>query len=678
MNLPSVNYELIQLGGGLDQVTPPLSLRPGVARRAANFECSVNGGYSRIEGYERFDGRPSPSAALYNILTCSFLAPIAVGDTVIGLSSAAAGKVIAVTETSIVVTREVGSFLVEETVAVGGTPSAVVADLGVASDALLDATYRALAANDYRADIGPVPGSGPIRGVAYFNGNAYAWRDNVGATMLAMYKSSASGWTAVPYYATFDFAVGTQEMFPGETIVGHTSGATAVLKAVIVTSGSWSAGDAAGYAVFTDMTGTPVTNEWIYIDGTKHAEYRGAYAPIAPLPGGRIESVVANFGGGQTNRRLYFCDGRNTAFEFDGEVLVPIRTAMSPDVPTRIAVHKQHLFLAFGHSLQFSGIGNPYSWDPVLGAGEIAMNDVITNLLPLPGDQTSGALAVYTRNDTSVLYGTSSENFQLSTFNTGTGAIQYTAQNMDQAYVLDDRGVVSLGTTLNFGNFLPASLTMNLRPFLTVHKSFASASTVNRDKGQYRVFFSDAYGIYLTIVNGKYLGAMPVQFAHPVLCAFETEDIDGAATAFFGSSNGYVYQMDRGTSFDGQDIPANLNLIYNPIKSPRLLKRYRKASVELTGDAWAQFTFGYDLGYRTQQLDQPVDAVYENDLRSEFWDSFTWDQFVWDGQELSPNEIGITGTAENIAIRISTVSALLKPFTVNSIILHYSVRRGLR
>ena len=64
LNTPPVQYDLIRLSGGLDQVTPTLSLQPGVARRAANFECSINGGYTRIAGYERFDGRPSPSAAL--------------------------------------------------------------------------------------------------------------------------------------------------------------------------------------------------------------------------------------------------------------------------------------------------------------------------------------------------------------------------------------------------------------------------------------------------------------------------------------------------------------------------------------------------------------------------------------------------------------------------------------
>jgi hypothetical protein len=678
-DLPRVQYDLIRLMGGMDQVTPTLSLKPGVVRRAANFECAITGGYTRIAGYERFDGRPSPSEAQYYILSGTFIDTVSLGDTVTGTVSGATGKVIALPTGEVVLTRVTGIFQPGENLSVSAVIKvSSIQIIGVAADGLLDAQYKSLAAADYRADIQAVPGSGQIRGVAFYNGNVYAWRNNVGGTMLGMYKSTSSGWTAVQYFSVFEFDSGSDEIFPGDTIVGHTSGATALIKTIVVQSGTWAAGNATGYAVFTNMTGTPVTNELIYVGGTKHARYQGAYAPIAPLPNGRVQAVVANFGGGQTNKKLYFCDGINNAYEFDGVTVTPIRTTMSPDVPTGIAVHKQHLFLAFGHSLQFSGLGDPFSWDPVTGAGEIAMNDAITNLIALPGDQSSGALAVYTKSDTSVLYGTSEANFALSNFNVGTGAYQYTGQNLDQTYILAERGVMALGTTLNFGNFATASLTMNLRPFIQVRRNLATASIVNREKGQYRVFFSDGYGLYLTIANGQYMGAMPIQFPNPVTCTSEGQSTDGAETSFFGSTNGYVYQLDAGTSFDGADIPANITLVYNSTNSPRILKRYRTASVELTGDSYAEFGFGYDLGYRSPEYVQPADEVYENDLRSAFWDSFEWDNFVWDGRDLSPSEVEVTGTAENIALRISSVSALLAPFTVNSIIVHYSLRRGLR
>jgi hypothetical protein len=375
---------------------------------------------------------------------------------------------------------------------------------------------------------------------------------------------------------------------------------------------------------------------------------------------------------------MYGCDGKNNAFEFDGTTYVPIRTGMTVDTPNHICFHKQHLFLSFGASLQFSALGYPYQWTPLLGAGEIAMNAEITNLLILPGNQSSGALGVYTRQDTSVLYGTSSANFQLSAFNTGTGAYAYTAQNLDQSYVLDDRGVISMSTSLNFGNFVPASLTMNIRPFIEAHRALAVGSSVNRDKGQYRVFFSDGSALYLTITNANLLGSMPVQFAHTINCCVDGEAPSGGTVQFFGSGNGFVYQMDAGTSFDGGTIAANINLVYNSTKSPRVLKRYRKASVEITGDSYAEIQFGYDLGYRKESITQPVDLSYQNDLRSSYWDEMIWDNFVWDGSDVSPSEIEVTGTAENMAIRISSNSDLLQPFTVNSVIVHYTLRRGLR
>lgn len=675
-NLPSVQYELISLQGGLDQVTPTLSLKSGVARRAANFECSITGGYTRIPGYERFDGQTSPSAAVYNLFDCTLTGAVAVGDTLTGMSSGATGKVIYVDGGTVVITRETSTFVASEGISISGTQVGTIDTIqGVATDGLEDAEFTALAADDYRADIEAVPGSGPVRGVAYYDGVVYAWRDNAGGTQLDMYESTTSGWSQVPYYSQFDFAVGTVEIEAGDTIVGHSSGATALVKAVIVESGSWSAGDAAGYIVFTNMTGTPITNEWIYVGGTKHAEYRGAYSAIAPLPGGRVETVIANIGGGKT---LFGVDGLNRAFSYDGDVYIQIRTGMTDDTPDHVQFHKQHLFLSFGASLQFSAIANAYSWTPVLGAGEIAMNDTITNLIVLPGDQTSGAMAVYTRNDTSILYGTSSEDFKLSNYNSGTGALPYTAQTMEQAYAMDDRGVLALGTSLNYGNFVTSTLTMNIRPFIQARRNLASASSLNREKGQYRVFFSDRNALYITILNGKMLGAMPIQFDHAVTCCVEGETPDGAATSFFGSDDGFVYRLDVGTSFDGDPIPANLNLVFNSSGSPRVLKRYRKASIEMTGDSYAEVSFGYDLAYGSTRVGQAVDAVYDSDLRSSYWDEMNWDNFVWDGVGISPTEVDLQGTGENLSIRLSSVSAILEPFTVNSILIHYSMRRGLR
>jgi hypothetical protein len=55
------------LGGGLDLVTSPMVIPPGKATAGLNYEPHPRG-YQRVDGYERFDGRPKPSEATYYIL----------------------------------------------------------------------------------------------------------------------------------------------------------------------------------------------------------------------------------------------------------------------------------------------------------------------------------------------------------------------------------------------------------------------------------------------------------------------------------------------------------------------------------------------------------------------------------------------------------------------------------
>jgi len=675
-----IQYALIPLAGGLDQVTPTLSLRPGVARDCVNYEAAVTGGYTRIAGYERYDGRPNPSDASYTALTVNITGAIAVGNTIVGATSGATGVVIAVSGSTVVYSKASGTFTVSESVRVSGVSQGTVTALGgaVGATAQVAAQYLNLAADLYRADIGPVPGSGPVRGVAYYNGTVYAWRDNAGATALVMHKSSASGWQAVSLGVELSFGTGTGAILAGQTVTGQTSGASGVVTRVVVQSGDWPTSNAQGRLIFASVTGTFQAGENLRVGGVTKAIGSGAQSAITLQPGGRVETVIANFGGAANSTRLYGCDGQNRAFEFDGTVYVPLATGMAVDEPSHIAFHKQYLFLSFGSSVQFCALGNPYSWTPILGAGEIALIDNVTAFLVQPGDQSTGAMAIYSDNNTFILYGSSADNFSLVSYNIGTGGKAFTAQNIAQSYVFDDRGVISLQASLNYGNFDTSAITLNIRPFVQQRRTLATASGVNREKSQYRLFFSDGYGLYLTFVNGKMMGSMPVEFPNPVLCMTEGEKPDGSETAFFGSSNGYVYRLDAGTSFDGAEISANLVLVFNSIGSPRLLKRFRRASLEITGTSYAEFAFSYDLGYGSTEYEQGQQRSYESNLVASFWDSATWDAFIWDGRTLAPSEVEVEGTAENIAVRIASISDIYQPFTVNSVILHYSARRGLQ
>lgn len=675
--LPQVSYEAVSLQGGWDQISPTLSLAPGVAREALNFECSVTGGYSRIAGYERYDGHASPSAASYSMLAVStYTNTPAVGQTITGFTSGATGILIAVNSLSIAMTKVTGTFQVGETLKVGATVISTVTVLGSSVTSKQNAVYLAAAMDAYRTDISAVPGSGSVLGVGYYNGSLYAWRNNAGGTAAVMHKATAGGWSAVALGYQVSFSNANTSVGEGDTLTQ--GGVTATINRVVVETGTLLSGTNTGRLIISAPTGGSFAAGAATSTGGGAVTLSAAHSAITLSPSGRYETENGNFTGAASTYRMYGVDGVNLAFEFDGTVFVPIRTFAPTDAPKHLAIHRNHLFLFIGSSAIHSGPGLPYNFSVTAGAGEIAVGDTVSGALNQPGSQSGDALAIYGLDNTYVLYGTSSANWSLTVFNRGTGAKHYTPQNMANSYVLDDRGVNTLQTSLNYGNFDPAFLTLNIKKFIQENADKAVASTISRDRSQYRVFFSNGNALYLTIGNDQFKGAMPIFFPNPVTCTTEGESTSGVEKIFFGSTNGYVYQMDVGPSFDGAPVPYSLTLNFDSVRSPRLRKRYRRCGLEVTGSGYAEIGFSYALGYNSSKISQPGYVTYDSPFAVPQWDSFSWDQFTWDGATIMPTECEMVGTAENVALIFAANNNYVGAFTLNTAIIHYSVRRGMR
>lgn len=676
--------------GGLDLITPSMSLQRGALRGGVNFEVSVAGGYNRIAGYERFDGRASPSDATWIVVQVTAFANVpAVGDTITQAGSGATGTVAAVSNLPglfyLVVTRTSGTF--NDTGAIttpGPTPIGTATALTVSTTAQQQAQYDNAAADVYRALIGPVPGSGPILGVVAATFAAtdfvYAFRNNAGGTAVDLYKASPTGWVQIPFFNVVDFTLGgAGAPADGETLIQ--GGVSATIKRAMTRSGwSW-AGAAAGTFVVTNPTGGSFAAGAATTSGGSTLTLSGAETAIVLQPNGRFQFDKGNFAGQDTTQRVYGCDGINKAFEFDGETLAPISTGAPNDAPSNIQIHMGHLFVGLASSILHSGPGTPFLWLPVDGGGEIATGAVVTALKTLPGAQSAAALGVWQLDGTKILYGTSDADWKLVNLNTSSGAYRYGVQNLFDTFTFDDLGIINLQATLNFGNFASSTLTANILPFILQERTRVSASTINRTKGQYRVFFRDGYGLWLTMANQRYLGGIPVLFPNPVAVVDDYTTTEGDEVSYFGSNDGlgYVYQLEKGSSFDGEAIDAFITLAWDFFKSPRVEKRYRRASVEVQGDSWVEINFGYQLGYGTPKINQPMSVNYETDFSlAPVWDQFVWDQFVWDGQTLTPTTCDLTGTAENIQVTLTTSTDYIKPFAVNSLTYQYSMRREMR
>jgi len=606
--MPAVQTSYVQLAGGLDLVSPALQLKPGACIDACNFVPEISGGYKRVGGYERFDGRPKPSEAEYWILTIAPTGTVVAGDTLTGATSSETAKVLTIlSPTSVVTGRNSGSFTIGETLNVSGSPVGTISAQVVngAADVLTSLTCANLAAADRRADIQAVPGEGSVLGVWVYNGKLYAFRNKVGGASAGMYYSTAGGWVEV-----------------------STGGVT-------------------------------------------------------QLPGGAYEFVNYNFTGAANGSKMYGCDGKNKAFEFDGTTFTQISSTAVPDTPSAIVAHQNRLFLAILGALFVSSPGDPLAGWAGVGStpAEIGTGDQITCLVPLPGDGDTAALAVYGRNKTSILYGYSTDTWALRLVSSDAGALPRTAQYVSTAISLDDRGATTLATTQDFGNFAAASVSALVQPFVNTRRGTATASGVLRSQDQYRLYFADGWGLVFRIAGRRVQEIMPIQYPNPVTCACSNEDLDGQEVAFFGSTDGFVYQTEVGTSFDGSEIESWIRLAFNAERGPTVRKRWRRAVLEMLVPSYAKLYMTFELDYGDFSI--PIAATSLNDFAQDadtpgsggFWDQFTWDQFTWDSPYLSPPRYDLYGTSSNISLLFFSKDALSTPFTLQSVLLHYTPRR---
>ena len=263
----SMRAKYFPLEGGENLTDPALSIPPGNLIFGRNYEVDPEGGYHRIDGFERYDGRiPKPSESKYYILDFQTGTTDMTDTTVItGATSGATAELVAdaVVESGsfagndavgyLVIALVTGTFQVGENIQVSASTTSVVQALanvsGATTDAL-DSTYAQAAEERARSKIGIVPGSGNMRGVWSYGGTIYAFRDNAGGTECKMYKSTTSGWTAVDLGQYIKYNLGLVEVAEGATLTGATSGATGTVRRVITMTGNVGTSNALGYFCF--------------------------------------------------------------------------------------------------------------------------------------------------------------------------------------------------------------------------------------------------------------------------------------------------------------------------------------------------------------------------------------------------------------------------------------------
>ncbi len=205
MKLPQVKQQYALLNGGLDLASPPISKLPNYAVTASNVEAMLNGGYRRTLGYDRFDGRPSPSEnKTYYQLTTNGLGattdyPLYTAVTWPGGS----GVYLYRDVNRIYIASDTDPALTVGTVITIAGNTHTLAAQSSRSAATRDNSIKAagFAANYRRSFIGALPGIYDVRGVVAVRDSVFAFRDADGVNG-GMYKATSAGWVEVSNNAT--------------------------------------------------------------------------------------------------------------------------------------------------------------------------------------------------------------------------------------------------------------------------------------------------------------------------------------------------------------------------------------------------------------------------------------------------------------------------------------------
>jgi hypothetical protein len=246
----------------------------------------------------------------------------------------------------------------------------------------------------------------------------------------------------------------------------------------------------------------------------------------------------------------------------------------------------------------------------------------------------------------------------------------------NNTYGLTARGIQSLVTTLNYGDFEFAAISFFVQPLVNAKAGLATATVTLKAKNQYRLFFSDGTALAVGLTGEKVAGIMPLNYGKVVRCITNTTLSDGTEVTYFGSDDGYVYQDNVGTSFDGGVIEAWVRPAFNNLRSPLVRKQYRRAKFEVDCEGFSQVNVAYDLGYANPEAQPPATQADQQIFGAgAYWDQFTWDQFTWDAALVSLTDVSLDGAENNIGFFFYSKRAQDDPHTLQAVNLLYTPRR---
>tara|TARA_R110002072_G_scaffold186843_3_gene343697 strand:+ start:2251 stop:3945 length:1695 start_codon:yes stop_codon:yes gene_type:complete len=303
----------------------------------------------------------------------------------------------------------------------------------------------------------------------------------------------------------------------------------------------------------------------------------------------RLRHVQFNFG---TGNKIVFVDGVNEAIIFDGAHWCEIKStnsggytagtshdngngtaggAMALNAPSLVDVFENHLFLsghtATGAAIAYSKPNDPYTWTSAAGAGQVTAGFDVVQIKPFRDN-----LFVFGSKDIKKITVNSSNAFVIEnvTTNVGCVAADSVLEIGGDLVFMSPSGVRPVAGTSRIGDVeispLSTAIQSTLVDIIKNEDMDALIGVVIRSKSQIRYLITSTVGSALQgvtesvgIIGGltNSSGSLAWEFGEllGIRASCCTSDYIGSEElVLFGDHDGKVYQMEKGTSFNGSNI----------------------------------------------------------------------------------------------------------------------------
>ena len=693
LNASTPRIDVIDAQGGLDLTTPPVRIGAGPILAGVNFVAESIGGYTRIPGYERFDGQAAPSEASYLALlltpapTASYGDSVTIGGTAYTVLGAEGDELY-------VYDLPTTAVAIGDTFTLNGVSHTVVeVSSAGAADLKTHAVMRSRAADERRKAITAPPGVGAVLGVVEHpsGDGVVAFRADANGVVEA-YNSTSTGWKKIPRAIHLPFNNGTATIKVGDTVTGATSGASATVDEVIVLTGGFSTTTpATGVLILSSVTGTFSANENLNVGTTTVATATDTQAAVVLPANMDVFSDVYNFSGASGTNATYFVDRvTDYVYRYDGKSIVAVSTGMPSGVALeRVMAYKSRLYVTAKSSLLVSAPGSPFKFDAVEGAAELAVGADITNLVAERGTAQTSAIVITTTRSIHILYGNSEVDWQLQALTYDMGALPDTAALVNGDVIFaSESGLYTIEAVQRYGNFSVNAVSKSIAPLYDELRPYFKRALTRSDASQYRLYCTDGRVLVATQVSNVTSSGAVLKSLSFTLVSYKdynTEEfvytnvckaVSGVGgERFFVAGGTYVFELDKGTSFDGAPIFAYFVTAFFDDRALLLRKRYKRLRVSAISRGFSEASLQYDVSPTAYDGGISRDKVLEVYPKGAWLDAASWGSFVWSAGATPEIAVDAPGTGRAMSVMVKSLSSISDPFTIQSFTVQYTIGR---